>query len=641
MADLKLTELTADSTPGGDSLLYTVDDPGGAPVSRKSTITQVLGSAFTQDGGILVGTGASAFQEETGDTLLESIGLSTNLGDLTDNEAAQLKNIDATTISAAQWGYLGAFNQALATTDGPTFAGLSSTSNIKITADGTGGPTNAFTAGVGDDLRIYHNGTDSFLRNYTGDLFLRTEVASSIKFNPNTNLTLEIDSSQNVRHVVDGAAGGPYLSVGADDDLKIYFNGTTSYLYSTSGSIKITPATGTAVEFDSNQHAIFQDQVAINGATITDDALTIDWSPVDNSAAYGINLTYSPSDTSSGSRAYNGISVVSDYYAASGVTNETNCKAGQFLGYIYNDNHAGTLDDLYGIYAASGIYSATANGTVNDAYGVRSKVFFIDSTINNAAIAFSAELDGDTGGTISGNAYMYYGTWDGAGTVSGTVYGIYVTGAEDNYFEGNIRLAEDGSYSGPYISTGADDDLKIYHTGSDGAIRCDTGNLYISTLSTDSLYLRTNSTAALTLDSNQDATFAGDVSITGALSKGSGSFDIPHPNPALAADGYRLRHSFVESPTRGDNLYRYEVEVFCGRTEIQLPDYFEYLNENADVWVNPVGQFAQAYGEVVGDRLIVHADRDGKYKVLVIATRKDEVAVNNFDPLGIEYKKAA
>ena len=42
MADTKLTDLTADTTPGLDSVLYTVDDPGGTPASRKSTVLQAM-----------------------------------------------------------------------------------------------------------------------------------------------------------------------------------------------------------------------------------------------------------------------------------------------------------------------------------------------------------------------------------------------------------------------------------------------------------------------------------------------------------------------------------------------------------------------------------------------------------------------
>ena len=42
MADTKITGLTADTAPGLDSLLCTVDDPAGTPLSRKSAIGEVL-----------------------------------------------------------------------------------------------------------------------------------------------------------------------------------------------------------------------------------------------------------------------------------------------------------------------------------------------------------------------------------------------------------------------------------------------------------------------------------------------------------------------------------------------------------------------------------------------------------------------
>ncbi len=41
-ADTKISGLTVDATPGTDSLLHTIDDPGGTPANRKSTIAEVL-----------------------------------------------------------------------------------------------------------------------------------------------------------------------------------------------------------------------------------------------------------------------------------------------------------------------------------------------------------------------------------------------------------------------------------------------------------------------------------------------------------------------------------------------------------------------------------------------------------------------
>ena len=42
MADQKLTELTADTSPTSDDLIYTVTDPAGTPASRKVTIANLF-----------------------------------------------------------------------------------------------------------------------------------------------------------------------------------------------------------------------------------------------------------------------------------------------------------------------------------------------------------------------------------------------------------------------------------------------------------------------------------------------------------------------------------------------------------------------------------------------------------------------
>jgi hypothetical protein len=129
----------------------------------------------------------------------------------------------------------------------------------------------------------------------------------------------------------------------------------------------------------------------------------------------------------------------------------------------------------------------------------------------------------------------------------------------------------------------------------------------------------------------------------GAIAKTSGTFDIPHPDPAKAARGMRLRHSFVESPTRGDNIYRFQVQVRNGVGKAALPEYFAFLNENPQIWITSGEQFAQTYGQVNPDRkeAVIHADRDGSYNVLIIATRRDKDAHQGWDGLGIEYVKTA
>jgi hypothetical protein len=140
---------------------------------------------------------------------------------------------------------------------------------------------------------------------------------------------------------------------------------------------------------------------------------------------------------------------------------------------------------------------------------------------------------------------------------------------------------------------------------------------------------------------NMIQVYSNGIKINGALAKNSGTFDIPHPDPAKQKQGYHLRHSFVESNTRGDNIYRYTTMTSGCKAEIKLPDYFKYLNENPQVIVVPVDILGIGRGLVDDELENVHIETsmDGTYNVLIIGTRKDKLAVEQFDPLGIEYVK--
>ncbi|MGE7545071.1 tail fiber protein [Sporosarcina newyorkensis] len=112
----------------------------------------------------------------------------------------------------------------------------------------------------------------------------------------------------------------------------------------------------------------------------------------------------------------------------------------------------------------------------------------------------------------------------------------------------------------------------------------------------------------------------GSFSVTGTK-----NFEMPHPHPDKK-HSHIIRHGAVESPTAGDTLYRYTIEASSDGeiVELQLPDYFEYLNKDVDVWVNGDGHFGRAFGKVEGDTLSVTCELTGSYKVLVIGTRNDD-----------------
>ena len=108
------------------------------------------------------------------------------------------------------------------------------------------------------------------------------------------------------------------------------------------------------------------------------------------------------------------------------------------------------------------------------------------------------------------------------------------------------------------------------------------------------------------------------------LSKASGSFEITHPDPSKSATK-NLIHSFVESPTAGDNIYRYKVTTCNCSACIKLPDYYKFLNENDQVWTSPVCHFGNSYGivDTCQEYVNISSNCDGDYNILVIGTRKD------------------
>ena len=88
-----------------------------------------------------------------------------------------------------------------------------------------------------------------------------------------------------------------------------------------------------------------------------------------------------------------------------------------------------------------------------------------------------------------------------------------------------------------------------------------------------------------------DVVVAGNLFVTGTLSKGGGSFKIDHP---LDPENKYLYHSFVESPDMM-NIYNGNVVTDeSGEAVVKLPDYFEALNFEFRYQLTVIGQFAQA-----------------------------------------------
>ena len=120
--------------------------------------------------------------------------------------------------------------------------------------------------------------------------------------------------------------------------------------------------------------------------------------------------------------------------------------------------------------------------------------------------------------------------------------------------------------------------------------------------------------------------FAGDVQVTGNLSKGGGSFKIDHP---LDPENKYLYHSFVESPDM-KNIYDGTVITDAsGDATVELPDYFDALNRDFRYQLTVIGTFAQAivYEEIENNHFHIRTSAPNvKVSWQVTGIRQDSYA---------------
>jgi hypothetical protein len=110
------------------------------------------------------------------------------------------------------------------------------------------------------------------------------------------------------------------------------------------------------------------------------------------------------------------------------------------------------------------------------------------------------------------------------------------------------------------------------------------------------------------LDYSGNGDFAGNLNVTGTLTKGSGSFKIDHP---LDPANKYLYHSFVESPDMM-NVYNGNITTDRhGLATVNLPDYFEALNGDFRYQVTVIGQFAQAIvaKKIASNRFVIRTNK--------------------------------
>jgi len=141
------------------------------------------------------------------------------------------------------------------------------------------------------------------------------------------------------------------------------------------------------------------------------------------------------------------------------------------------------------------------------------------------------------------------------------------------------------------------------------------------------------SAKVFSVDSSGNGTFTGNLTVTGKLVKGSGSFKID--DPLDPANKY-LSHSFVESPEMM-NVYNGNIVTDRhGMATVVLPDYFEALNRDFRYQLTVIGQFAQAIvsAKVQKNRFVIRTSKPGvEVSWQVTGIRQDAYANANRIPV--------
>ena len=217
--------------------------------------------------------------------------------------------------------------------------------------------------------------------------------------------------------------------------------------------------------------------------------------------------------------------------------------------------------------------STTGNGVVGEATattGVNNGVFGLSASTSGIGVSGSATA-------TTGNAYGVYGqtasTGFGAGVFGGTTAS---TGTAFGVFGQSSGTSGNGVFGYASASSGSTIGVVGFvesPTGTAGRFVANAGSgLILQGVSGSS-----GTNVVFTVDASGNGSYAGNLSVTGNLTKGSGSFKIDHP---LDPANKYLEHSFVESPDMM-NIYNGVVVLDSkGEASVNLPEYFQALNSD-------------------------------------------------------------
>ena len=378
----------------------------------------------------------------------------------------------------------------------------------------------------------------------------------------------------NGNNLVLDANANTYLDAGTDDTIKVYVSGAEDLRIAANA---INVLSGTTLTIDS-------------GATITNSGTANGFGGADPSSADGDTLGTASAEWS-------------DLYLADG-------------GVVYfgNDQDVTLTHNADTGLTLNGVMVATTVEPSADT-----------SSGDNAAIGYtSAEGLILTGQGSTSDVTL-------KNDADGTVFTV-PTGTDDILFPDNAKAI-----------WGAGSDLQIYHDGSDSyivdngtgnlALRC--GDFSCKNVAGDEVLFKADQNGAFKAyydNALKAETVTGGFTITGAISKSSGSFKIDHPLPNKK-DTHYLVHSFVESP-RADLIYRGKVTLSSGTATVNIDTAagmsegtFVVLCDDIQCFTTNESDWDVIKGSVTGNILTIESQNpecNAEISWMVLGDRKDE-----------------
>ena len=324
--------------------------------------------------------------------------------------------------------------------------------------------------------------------------------------------------------------------------------------------------------------------------------------------------------------------------------------------------------------ASADSVQTVAGGTT--AFGVNSGAIFIPATnkiyLDNGGNTYIHENSADSVQVVTGGSYRL-GITD-AGIYVAATSKVFFDGGSNTYIyqssDDNLDVVAGGTTSQSVTATGTSfNDLAITNvsdialdsvssdgstaplfkgTGSSGATEIgnavDNAALFINSKTGTSAGMAIGMTSGgdpylqgCFSDNSGGKTimlnpYGDNVQVIGALSKGSGSFLIPHPLPSMN-DTHNLVHSFVEGP-RADLIYRGSVALSGGSASVDLDaevgmtdGTWELLCRDPQVFLQNEDGWSALKGSVSGSTLLINCENTNSTDTvswMVVAERQDE-----------------